>query len=67
VTANVTTASSLLDVSGTSYVSANGANRRLNEFLLDEIPNNISDRVNYIPPVDVVEEFTVQTNALDAE
>jgi hypothetical protein len=67
VTANVTTASSLLDVDGTSYVSANGANRRLNEFLLDGIPNNISDRVNYIPPVDVVEEFTVQTNALDAE
>lgn len=67
VTANTTTASSLLDVSGTSYVSVNGANRRLNEFLLDGIPNNISDRVNYIPPVDVVEEFTIQTNALDAE
>ena len=67
VTANATTASSLLDVSGTSYVSANGSNRRLNEFLLDGIPNNISDRVNYIPPVDVVEEFTIQTNALDAE
>ncbi len=67
VTANVTTVSGLLDVSGTSYVSANGSNRRLNEFLLDGIPNNISDRVNYIPPVDVVEEFTVQTNALDAE
>jgi len=67
VTANYTTTSNLLDVSGTSYVSANGANRRLNEFLLDGIPNNISDRVNYIPPVDVVEEFTIQTNALDAE
>lgn len=67
VTANVTTVSGLLDVSGTSYVSANGSNRRLNEFLLDGIPNNISDRVNYIPPVDVVEEFTIQTNALDAE
>jgi len=67
VTANATNNSDLLDVSGTSYVSANGANRRQNEFLLDGIPNNISDRVNYIPPVDVVEEFTVQTNALDAE
>jgi hypothetical protein len=67
VTANVSTNSNLLDVSGTSYVSANGANNRQNEFLLDGIPNNISDRVNYIPPVDVVEEFTVQTNALDAE
>ena len=67
VTANATNNSDLLDVSGTSYVSANGANRRQNEFLLDGIPNNISDRVNYIPPVDVVEEFSVQTNALDAE
>jgi hypothetical protein len=67
VTANTTTNSNLLDVSGSSYVSANGANNRQNEFLLDGIPNNISDRVNYIPPVDVVEEFTVQTNALDAE
>ncbi|MGH9657168.1 MAG: carboxypeptidase regulatory-like domain-containing protein, partial [Bryobacteraceae bacterium] len=67
VTANSTNNSDLLDVSGTSYVSANGSNRRQNEFLLDGIPNNISDRVNYIPPVDVVEEFTVQTNALDAE
>jgi len=67
VTASATNNSDLLDVSGTSYVSANGSNRRQNEFLLDGIPNNISDRVNYIPPVDVVEEFTVQTNALDAE
>jgi hypothetical protein len=67
VTANATNNSNLLDVSGTSYVSANGSNRRQNEFLLDGIPNNISDRVNYIPPVDVVEEFTVQTNAIDAE
>ncbi|MEK7408626.1 MAG: TonB-dependent receptor [Acidobacteriota bacterium] len=67
VTANTTNNSNLLDVSGTSYVSTNGANNRQNEFLLDGIPNNISDRVNYIPPVDVVEEFSIQTNALDAE
>jgi len=67
VTANTTTNSNLLDISGSSYVSANGANNRQNEFLMDGIPNNVSDRVNYIPPVDAVEEFTVQTNALDAE
>ncbi len=34
---------------------------------MDGIPNNVSDRVAYIPSVDDVEEFTVQTNALDAE
>ncbi len=62
---NVTTG--LIDVDGVSYTSASGANNRSNEFLLDGIPNNISDRVAYIPGVDAVEEFTVQTNALDAE
>ena len=34
---------------------------------MDGIPNNVSDRVAYIPSVDDVEEFTVSTNALDAE
>lgn len=62
---NVTTG--LIDVDGVSYTSASGANNRTNEFLLDGIPNNISDRVAYIPGVDAVGEFTVQTNALDAE
>ncbi|MBM3786511.1 MAG: carboxypeptidase regulatory-like domain-containing protein [Acidobacteria bacterium] len=57
----------LIDVDSVSYTSASGANNRTNEFLLDGIPNNISDRVAYIPGVDAVEEFTVQTNALDAE
>lgn len=67
MTTNSSSNSGLEDVSGASYASANGSNRRLNEFLIDGIPNNISDRANYLPPVDVVEEFTVQTNALDAE
>ncbi len=57
----------LIDIDNTSYTSASGANNRENEFLLDGIPNNVSDRVAYIPTVDNVEEFTVQTNALDAE
>src|SRR5712692_7172754 len=57
----------LIDIDNTSYTSASGANNRTNEFLMDGIPNNVSDRVAYIPSVDDVEEFTVQTNALDAE
>jgi len=57
----------LIDIDSASYTSASGANNRTNEFLLDGIPNNVSDRVAYIPSVDDVEEFTVQTNALDAE
>jgi hypothetical protein len=57
----------LIDIDNTSYTSASGASNRTNEFLLDGIPNNVSDRVAYIPSVDDVAEFTVQTNALDAE
>jgi hypothetical protein len=57
----------LIDIDSVSYTSASGANNRTNEFLMDGIPNNVSDRVAYIPGVDAVEEFTVQTNALDAE
>src|SRR5437667_139534 len=57
----------LIDIDNTSYTSTSGANNRTNEFLMDGIPNNVSDRVAYIPSVDDVAEFTVQTNALDAE
>lgn len=68
ITNNSTTSSSgLIDIDSVSYSSANGSNRRQNEFLMDGIPNNVSDRVAYIPSVDMVEEFSVQTNALDAE
>ncbi|MBI1787586.1 MAG: TonB-dependent receptor [Acidobacteria bacterium] len=68
ITNNSTTSSSgLIDIDSVSYSAVNGSNRRQNEFLLDGIPNNVSDRVAYIPSVDDVEEFTVQTNALDAE
>ena len=57
----------LIDIDSYSYTNASGANKRTNEFLMDGIPNNVSDRVAYIPGVDAVEEFTVQTSALDAE
>ena len=59
ITNNSTTSSSgLIDIDSVSYSSANGASRRQNEFLMDGIPNNVSDRVAYIPSVDDVEEFT---------
>lgn len=68
ITNNSTTSSTgLIDIDSVSYSSANGADRHQNEFLMDGIPNNVSDRVAYIPSVDMVEEFSVQTNALDAE
>lgn len=61
------TTTGLTDVDSVSYTSSTGSNSTQNEFLLDGIPNNISDRVAFIPSVDSLEEFTVQTNALDAE
>jgi hypothetical protein len=48
----------LIDIDSVSYTSASGSNNRTNEFLLDGIPNNVSDRVAYIPSVDDVQEFT---------
>jgi hypothetical protein len=57
----------LTDIDSVSYTSASGASTKQNEFLMDGIPNNVSDRVCYIPSVDDVEEFNIQTNALDAE
>jgi len=33
----------LIDIDNTSYTSASGANNRTNEFLMDGIPNNVSD------------------------
>ncbi|HEU0004672.1 MAG TPA: carboxypeptidase-like regulatory domain-containing protein, partial [Terriglobia bacterium] len=59
--------SSLNDISNSSYFSANGANQRMNEFLMDGVPNNVSDRVAYIPPVDQVQELNIQTNSFDSE
>ncbi|MCC7500136.1 MAG: carboxypeptidase regulatory-like domain-containing protein, partial [Bryobacterales bacterium] len=69
ITNNSSTGSSngLIDIDNVSYTSASGSNNRANEFLMDGIPNNVSDRVAYIPSVDDVQEFTIQTNALDAE
>jgi hypothetical protein len=60
-------ASSVTDVSGTSYVSTAGSNIRQNEFYIDGVPNTIQDRVLYIPTSDAVQEFNLQTNPLDAE
>jgi hypothetical protein len=48
-------------------ISGSGGN---NEFLLDGAPNNAqagSNNVAYVPPVDAVQEFKIQTNAYDAQ
>jgi hypothetical protein len=49
--------------------SVNGSQRR-NEFSLDGVPNNAQaggNNVAFVPPVDAVQEFKIQTNAYDAQ
>jgi hypothetical protein len=49
--------------------SINGSQRK-NEFLLDGAPNNAQaggNNIAYVPPVDAVREFKIQSNAYDAQ
>jgi hypothetical protein len=48
----------------------NGGLQSSNEFLLDGTPNNAqagSNNLAYVPPVDAVQEFKIQTNSFDAQ
>lgn len=48
----------------------NGSQTRGNEFLLDGAPNNSQaggNNIAYVPPVDSVQEFKIQTNSYDAQ
>ncbi len=50
--------------------SINGSQTRQNEFLLDGAPNNAQaggNNIAYVPPVDSVQEFKIQTNSYDAQ
>ncbi len=50
--------------------SINGSRNRQNEFLLDGAPNNAQaggNNIAYVPPVDSVQEFKIQTNSYDAQ
>jgi hypothetical protein len=50
--------------------SINGSQNRNNEFLLDGAPNNGQaggNNIAYVPPVDSVQEFKIQTNSYDAQ
>lgn len=50
--------------------SINGGLDRKNEFLLDGAPNNAQaggNNLAYVPPVDSVAEFKIQTNSFDAQ
>jgi len=53
--------------SAVAYFSSNGASYRMNNFLMDGVPNQHYDTISYMPPVDQVQEFNIQTNSFDAE
>ncbi|MDZ4802397.1 MAG: carboxypeptidase regulatory-like domain-containing protein [Bryobacteraceae bacterium] len=47
-----------------------GGENRSNEFLMDGVPNNAQaggNNIAYVPPVDAVQEFKIQTNSYDAQ
>ncbi|MDQ6701591.1 MAG: hypothetical protein M3Z36_15540, partial [Acidobacteriota bacterium] len=48
----------------------NGGANGSNEFLMDGVPNNAQaggNNIAYVPPVDSVQEFKIQTNSYDAQ
>lgn len=50
--------------------SINGGLYQNNDFLLDGAPNNAqagTNNIAYVPPVDAVQEFKIQTNSYDAQ
>ena len=53
-------------VLGSSAFSINGTRTRSNDFTLDGVANTEQSAVSYVPPVEVVQEFRVQTASFDA-
>ena len=51
----------------TSYFTSSGAWDRDNDFYIDGAPDNLTDRVGYIPPVDDTQDVTVLTDAFDSQ
>jgi hypothetical protein len=50
-----------------SSVNIGGYTFRSNEILLDGVSIQVSTKGSYAPPMDAVQEFTVETNSVDAE
>jgi hypothetical protein len=50
-----------------TYFTSNGSNHYQNDFMLDGNADNLYERVEYIPPVDQLEEITMIPNAYDTQ
>ncbi|MCC6265141.1 MAG: TonB-dependent receptor [Bryobacterales bacterium] len=53
-------------VSGSSAFATSGTRSANNDMTLDGVANTARNTVAYVPPVDVVEEFRIQTASFDA-
>jgi len=50
-----------------SSIDVGGSTSRMNDLLLDGAPIQIGQKGSYSPPMDAVQEFSVQQNSVDAE
>lgn len=50
-----------------SSIDVGGSTSRMNDILLDGAPIQIGQKGSYSPPMDAVQEFSVQQNSVDAE
>jgi hypothetical protein len=50
-----------------SQIDVGGSTSSKNDLLLDGVPVQLGQKGSYSPPMDAVQEFTVQQNAVDAE
>ncbi|MCC6857420.1 MAG: carboxypeptidase regulatory-like domain-containing protein [Bryobacterales bacterium] len=51
----------------TSSLDVGGGTSKKNDLLLDGAPLSISDKGSYAPPIDAVQEVSIQQNSVDAE
>jgi hypothetical protein len=51
----------------TSSLDLGGSTTQKNDLLLDGAPLSIGDKGSYSPPMDAVQEFSIQQNSVDAE
>jgi Carboxypeptidase regulatory-like domain len=58
------------DIGSIASFSINGGRNKINEYLIDGIPNNSNLGtwdLAYVPPVEATQEFKIQTNTYDAQ
>ncbi len=55
------------DMWGAQTIDIAGSTTEKNDILLDGVPLTMTNKSSYAPPMDAVQEFTIQTTGVDAE